>query len=58
MERQVSLTERLERAWQAWNNALAGLSDADFELQVYRQWNVSQPRGFAAVEVRVRRRAR
>ena len=40
MKQKISLSERLEIAWREWNDALAGLDDVDFELPVYRQWNL------------------
>ena len=45
MERQVSPTERLEHTWQKWKDALVGLRDADFESQIYRQWNLKDVTG-------------
>jgi hypothetical protein len=56
MKRQVSLIERFERAWQAWNDALTGLRDADFERQVYRQWNLKDVMGhvFAYLDLALR----
>jgi hypothetical protein len=40
MKQRISLSERLKIAWREWNDALAGLDDANFELPVYRQWDL------------------
>ena len=40
MKPKVTLVERFEKSWREWNDALAGLGDADYELPVYRQWRL------------------
>ncbi len=40
MKQRISLSERLEISWHKWNDALAGLDAADFDLPVYRQWDL------------------
>ena len=41
----ISLNERLEDAWREWNEAVAGLDVADFDLPVYRQWSLKDVMG-------------
>ncbi|MBI5302192.1 MAG: DinB family protein [Chloroflexi bacterium] len=41
----LTLDERLELAWREWNDALAGLDDADFERMVYHKWNLKDVLG-------------
>ncbi len=40
MKQKILLSKRLEIAWHEWNDALGGLDAADFDLLVYRQWNL------------------
>ena len=40
MKPKITLVERLDKSWREWNDALAGLGDADYELPVYRQWRL------------------
>jgi hypothetical protein len=56
MAQKISPSARLERAWFAWNNAMADLRDADFERQVYRQWNLKDVTGhvFAYLDLALR----
>jgi hypothetical protein len=40
MKRALTLVQRFDRSWQAWNKALDGLDGADFELPVYPKWRL------------------
>lgn len=40
-----TLDERLALAYREWNDALAGLDDADFERMVYHKWNLKDVLG-------------
>lgn len=40
MKPTLSLVERFDRSWRAWNKALKGLDETDFELPVYRKWRL------------------
>ncbi|MBI5653168.1 MAG: DinB family protein [Chloroflexi bacterium] len=41
----ITLTDRLELAMREWNDALAGLDDADFARMVYHKWNLKDVLG-------------
>jgi hypothetical protein len=45
MRQVISLDERLAQAYAEWNDALAGLDDADFERMVYAKWNLKDVLG-------------
>jgi hypothetical protein len=36
----IPLADRLDRGYQAWNEAVAGLADADYLRRIYRQWTL------------------
>jgi hypothetical protein len=40
MSEKIPLVDLLERAWQEWVKANAGLLDADFEEPIFPQWNL------------------
>lgn len=57
MKRQMmTLDERMRLAWREWNDALAGLDDADFERMVYPKWNLKDILGhvFAYLDLTLR----
>jgi hypothetical protein len=56
MKQRLTLIERIELAWREWNDAIAGLDDADFERMVYRQWNLKDVTGhvFAYLDLALR----
>jgi len=56
MKRRLKLIEKTVLAYREWNDAIAGLCDADFERMVYPKWNLKDILGhvFAYLDLALR----